>query len=397
MQRDDRGAISITTEEDRYSRLRLIPWWDQDIITNARAMVVGAGALGNEIIKNLALLGFGQVLIVDFDRIEHSNFSRGVLWKSDDDGRRKSETAAGAMRSINPECRVFSIDADVTRDVGLGVFRWADVVICGLDNREARLAVNSACWRVNRPWIDGATESIMGVARVFRPPDGPCYECTLSEQDQRVMAVRDSCGFLAREAYRQGHVPTTPTAASVIAGIEVQEAVKLLHKNADLPNLAGKGFFFDGATYDCFTIDYARRDDCLSHETYANIIATDLRSDTATLNDVLEEAARVLGPGATIDLPDEMVTRLQCTECCKSEEIYRLSRTIKAEQAACPACGKLRVPESVSEAAQGCDFGSMTLEELGFAIMDILPARLGEREAQIEISGDSARVFGGEP
>jgi molybdopterin/thiamine biosynthesis adenylyltransferase len=73
------NAISIETEEDRYSRLRIIPWWNQDVLSRSKVMVVGAGALGNEIIKNLALLGLGNILIVDFDCIEMSNFSRSIL------------------------------------------------------------------------------------------------------------------------------------------------------------------------------------------------------------------------------------------------------------------------------------------------------------------------------
>ncbi|HAV20946.1 MAG TPA: thiamine biosynthesis protein ThiF, partial [Firmicutes bacterium] len=81
-------------EEDRYSRLRLIPWWDQSKLKNAKVMVVGAGALGNEVIKNLALVGVGNILIIDMDIIENSNLSRSVLFRAEDCGRLKAEVAA---------------------------------------------------------------------------------------------------------------------------------------------------------------------------------------------------------------------------------------------------------------------------------------------------------------
>ena len=63
-------------EEDRYDRLRLIPWWDQDRLKNATIMVVGAGAIGNELVKNLTLLGIGKILIYDMDSIESTNLTR---------------------------------------------------------------------------------------------------------------------------------------------------------------------------------------------------------------------------------------------------------------------------------------------------------------------------------
>lgn len=62
-------------EEDRYSRLRLIPWWDQNRLKDATIMVVGAGAIGNELIKNLTLLGIGRILIFDMDAIENTNLT----------------------------------------------------------------------------------------------------------------------------------------------------------------------------------------------------------------------------------------------------------------------------------------------------------------------------------
>lgn len=384
----------LSLDEDRYSRLRMIPWWDQDLLRRSKVLVVGAGALGNEILKNLALLGIGNILIVDFDEVEASNLSRSVLYRLEDDGKSKAHAAAAAVRELNSDCTVYALNADICSGVGVGVFRWADVVIGGLDNRQARMAVNAACWKVNKPWVDGATESFQGIARVFRPPDGVCYECTLSEQDMKLMNMRNSCGFLAKEAMKRGRTPTTPTTSAVVAGIEVQEAVKLLH-SPDLPGLVNKGFFFDGSTYDCFTIDYVRRDDCLSHETYEKIVETALKSDTATLADVLEIAGQHLNGEVVLDLPSEMVTELYCSTCGKHERFFRLLDAIDENEANCAVCGGLRVPDVVAECEPGSEFASIPLGELGFGVMDIVAARSGEETVGIEISGDRQELFGG--
>src|SRR3954453_15418035 len=79
-------------DSDRYSRLRLISWWRQDRLAAAKGLVVGAGALGNEVLKNLALVGAGTVFVIDFDDVEPSNLSRSVLFRAEDGGRPKAET-----------------------------------------------------------------------------------------------------------------------------------------------------------------------------------------------------------------------------------------------------------------------------------------------------------------
>src|ERR1700712_2851419 len=76
--------------EDRFHRFKLIGWWDQRKLAGAKVLVIGAGALGNEIVKNLALLGVGNVLIADMDRIENSNLSRSVLYRAGDNGQYKA-------------------------------------------------------------------------------------------------------------------------------------------------------------------------------------------------------------------------------------------------------------------------------------------------------------------
>jgi adenylyltransferase/sulfurtransferase len=251
-------------DEDRYSRLRLIAWWDQQKLSQARVLVVGAGAIGNEVLKNLALLGIGTVYIVDFDRVELSNLARSVLFRPSDRGRPKAEAAAEAMRTLNPDTTVVPLLADVIHEVGLGLFRHVDVVIGCLDNREARLWVNRCCWKTTTPWIDAGIQEINGVVKVFVPPDSACYECAMTENDYRLINLRYSCPLLRREDLLSGKVPTAPTIASIIAGLQVQEALKLIH---DMPVSAGEAMVFNGVSNQFYSTRLPHREDCLSHET----------------------------------------------------------------------------------------------------------------------------------
>ena len=103
----------MVIDDDRYSRLRLIAWWDQEKLAQARVLVVGAGALGNEVLKNLALMGLGHIYIVDFDQIEESNLTRSVLFRRNDCGRSKAEAAASALKDLNPDLEILALNADI--------------------------------------------------------------------------------------------------------------------------------------------------------------------------------------------------------------------------------------------------------------------------------------------
>src|SRR3954467_15821573 len=90
----------VSLEEDRFSRLRLITWWNQEKIAASRVLVVGAGGHGNEILKNLALLGFQHIVIVDLARVENSSLSRSVPYSEQDIGKPKATFAPVAVRGL---------------------------------------------------------------------------------------------------------------------------------------------------------------------------------------------------------------------------------------------------------------------------------------------------------
>lgn len=386
--------LEWTEEDDRYSRFRLISWWDQELLKQARVLVVGAGALGNEILKNLALLGVGNIFLIDLDRIENSNLSRSVLYRQSDEGSAKAEVAARSAMEINPDITVRPFVGNIVHDIGLGVFRSMDVVICGLDNREARLWVNQCCWRVNRPWIDGAIEVLHGVVRVFVPPDGACYECTMNEIDYEMLRRRKSCALLTREQMLEGKVPTTPTISSVIAGIQCQEAVKLIHNRPDLPVLEGKGYFFNGLTHDSYVVNYTRKQDCLSHETFESIEEMDWQVQGLTLRQALEQIQADLGEEAVLELNREIVHQMTCDQCSVSVPASRLLGKMTEADAACPKCGEVMALKMCHSVSGKEAFIDKTFAEIGLPVFDIIAGRCGMVEKYYEFSGDKADALG---
>jgi adenylyltransferase/sulfurtransferase len=380
------ASAPIQIAEGRFARLEAIEWWDQALLARTKVLVIGAGALGNEVIKNLALLGIGHVVIADMDRIELSNLSRSALFRESDEGKFKSECAARAAKQIFDGMDVRAIVGNILADLGLGWFRWADVVIGALDNREARVFVNSACARVGRPWIDGGIEVLHGVARGFAPPQTACYECTMSTVDWDLLNKRRSCSLLARRALAQRGTPTTPTTASVIGAIQVQEMIKLLHGRSAL---LGRGFVFDGAEHSSFTVNYPVNPDCPWHEAPAPIeTLPEVDSDTK-LAVLWQKAAKELGGVDALDFAREIVHRVECPACGKSEEIFQPAEKIREDQLRCRACGA----ETAAAFLHSVDENSGLLEksprEIGLPKWDILWARRGEKAIGFELSGDN--------
>lgn len=377
----------------RYDRQALIDWWDQGKVARARVLLVGAGALGNEVLKCLALMGVGHVLAWDFDRVERSNLSRGVLFRDGDEGRLKVEVAAERARDLNGDVRVHARADDVVHRAGLGLFLWADVVIGAVDNREARVFLNSACARTRRTWIDGAIEGLSGVVRGFSPAKGACYECTMNATDRRLLAERRSCALLAREVVAQGHVPTTAVAASVVGGLQAMEALKVLHGQ---PFLEGEGLHWNGLVDDVSRVRYPRRDDCPGHDAIDEVVPLGLGVHDVTVGELLARAERTLGPGAVLDLSRDVVVHWTCPSCGLDTAGGAVLGAVREREARCPACGTHRVLDIAGSVSRdGPVSPSATPGSLGLPPFDILVARAGlGRQVGWLFDGDAARELG---
>ena len=372
----------LVLADDRFSRFAKVEWWDQAKLRNARVLVVGAGALGNEVIKNLALLGVGHLTIVDRDVVEMSNLSRSALFRSSDAGSPKAECAARAAADLYPDIQVDAIVGDVTSDVGFGHFRRANAIVGALDNREARIFVNSACARLGRPWIDGGIEVLQGVVRGFAPPATACYECTMSEVDWQVINRARSCSMLARRALAHGGTPTTPTTASVIGAIQAQEVVKLIH---DLPALLGEGFVFEGAAHSSFRVSYPINPDCPWHDEIAPISVLEKLGSATKLEDLITAAEKIVGRVDSIELGREIVERLECVACGRGWEVLQPLERLHDDDARCASCGGDSVPTLLHSIARDSRLISRRVAEIGLPRWEIVWARSGDRFHGLEL------------
>ena len=372
-------------QKDRLGTFEFISWWERDKVKQAKVLVIGAGALGNEVIKNLALMGVGNIFIIDFDKIEAANLSRSVLFRESDNNRSKAEVAAARAKAVNPEVHIQYLNADVTTGLGLGIIRRMDAIIGCLDNREARLAVNRFCYWMNKPWVDGAIQELLGLMRVFVPGEGACYECTLTEQALRDLSLRYSCQLLARQNVLLGKVPTTPTIASIIGGMQSQEALKLIHNMTVEP---GKVVHFNGLTNLMHTTAYVPREDCESHWAYGEITEIPARAERTTLQDLLRSARSDLGPQAVIELDQELVISLECPNCHTVEQVLRPLSQITFEAGHCPTCGQLRDAQFTHVITGDENFLHRTLSSVGVPPLHILRAQNGLEYRFYELTGD---------
>lgn len=378
-------------KKDRLGTFEFISWWERSKVQAARVMVVGAGALGNEVLKNLALMGVGNLFIVDFDTIEAANLSRSVLFRAEDNGKKKAEVAARRVKELNPDVHVQYFHGDVNVALGLGVFRRMDVIIGCLDNREARLSINRFAYRLNKPWVDGAIQELFGLMRVFVPGQGACYECTLTEQARREMSLRYSCPLLARQNILLGKVPTTPTISAIIAGLQSQEALKLIH---GMPVQAGYVTHVNGLINEFHTTAYTPDENCESHWIYGDITELpNIKAATTTAAELLRIAREQLGPDALIELDQEIVTHLECHRCETRTAVYKPISQVSYNEGLCPGCGELREVQMAHVITGDEPFLHRTLLALGIPPLHIVRVRNEHEYRFLELTGDLAETL----
>lgn len=388
-------------QTDRYARQRLIDWWRQDRLRRACVLVAGAGALGNEVLKNLALLGVGRLLLIDLDRIEYSNLSRTVLFTEADVGLPKVEAAARTLARLNPEVVVEPLAGDVFYDVGLGHYRRSQLAIGCLDSLAARSQVGLSCTLAGIPYLDGGMWSLGGEVRWFAAGDGPCFDCTLTAEDWRRADERRSCsGFRQPDEDEPEHLPTVATTAAVIGGLLAQEAAKWL---CGYPVTMGRAIVYNGQALTLHRAELTRNSSCFSsHTAYSSVVALPAKAAELTPRQLLaiaqadwerQGSPRPAGSCEDpwlLELGRDFLLALDCPGCGHRQEINRVRGRVLSSEQPCPRCGAVRRPDVIRNLDANSLYADRPLASLGAPPAEVLAIHTPMGLQLYELSADLA-------
>ncbi|XP_047984072.1 NEDD8-activating enzyme E1 catalytic subunit [Leguminivora glycinivorella] len=161
------------------------------IMNSCKILIIGAGGLGCELLKDLALMGFKKIHIIDMDTIELSNLNRQFLFRKNDIGLSKAKCAVEFVNNRVPGCEAIAHHCAI-QDMDEGFYRQFHIVVCGLDSVVARRWLNGMLMSLLQynddgtldqssliPLVDGGTEGFKGNSRVILPGMSACIECTL--------------------------------------------------------------------------------------------------------------------------------------------------------------------------------------------------------------------------
>lgn len=381
----------------------LLSWFKKEKVNNARVLVAGAGALGNEVIKDLTLFGVGHIFVVDFDRIELSNLTRSVLFREEDAyaHRFKADVAAERAMEINPQIKVTPIVGNLFSDVGLALYQSVDVIIGCLDSRLARYQLNRMAMRANKTWIDGSIENLTGVVKVYTPGIS-CYECGLSREEFNIIMLRTGCADVVRSQTSQGRVATTPISASIVGAVQAQEAMKVIHldayKDEKLPftTLQGKMWRYEGLTNMTNLYKFSSwKKGCPAHDRWHPVIHADSMTAGMTVTEAIAELKRVCSTDVVeINLMNNKFIEAVISDNPEKEfkvmiPESRLDEVISSDPEMRRLSYKTVFHKKFYENIDSdFPFMNLKLSEVGIPYYDIIKVSTDKGEQFVELSGD---------
>lgn len=339
----------------RYDRHNLIDWFDQQRVREARIVVVGAGAIGNEVLKSLALLGVGHISIFDFDRIEDHNLTRSVLFRESDVGRSKAEAAAAACSQIDPGITCEAHCADFWDALRLDDLAEADAAICCVDNFEARQRINQLCMMTATDLCNTGIDSRFASAELFPfASDQPCacIECGWPDSVYEAIGRRYTCGVLRRVGLKERKVPTTAVTSSMAGAMAVSMVLNRLHAHPHAPSGSFR-CFTDTISFNSVRSELPQNADCPACTRHTRRV----ERMSAQRHCALSPAIRCAVEGEVeMVLSEPVLLTTTCRLCGAGSEHYESVRRKTAAVAVCATCHEQSAEAAFAERLALPDF-----------------------------------------
>ncbi|MGQ9640131.1 MAG: ThiF family adenylyltransferase [Candidatus Bathyarchaeia archaeon] len=217
---------SLNLEVDYLWSRQLILWGmqGQTTLNNSKVLIAGAGAVGNEVAKNLAMVGVGRLTIVDYDTVEVSNLNRMIFFSKEDSGKPKSTILAERLHEKYPHLEITAVNGRL-ESLPLKTFLDSDIIISCLDNFASRVFLTSISRRYMLPMVDAGVMGYQCRVQSYIPPNDPCPACPIPASHYgRMLGLRNPCDAPLEDA----KVPSLSTSISLVASVQGQEAIKIL-------------------------------------------------------------------------------------------------------------------------------------------------------------------------
>lgn len=364
--------------------------------------VFGAGAIGAGAIVRLVSQGYGNLIIVDFDRLEVSNLSRGeFLYNARTDiGRPKAERAARrAQAGMVDGGRAIGLDMDVL-DIGARIIAKLFFVICCLDSVAARIHLNNQCRLAGVPFIETGTNGLFAHAQLFNHK-GACYSCHANGGDE---LAHHSCSVEFRRAVEQGQTPATPIASTMSSTLAANLMTNYLCGITESANIK---LFYDGRNFEFFRLKLRPSPGCpgCTYTPSEEMVLLEQTTDL-TLGEALAVLEKECGQPVTLVAQNDLVVSAECPICGCWYQVGKPIHRLYENERRCPDC-EAKGQTSWSVANPTARFVStfnndsaprlleMTLFDLGFPRGAVITA-LKEDGNMVEFGfeGDSESLLG---
>ncbi len=391
-----------TLARQRHSRSALAGY-DPTRVETASVLVVGAGALGQNLLLDLALAGIGTLIVVDHDAFEDHNRTRSPCYPTASEqarlGMGKASVAAHKIVPLMTARRPLArYAATRVQDVGDAAVAQADVVCSAVDNAAARHYLAERCRAHGKTLVEAGFEGSRLNLGVFGPDPGqPCYRCIVPSP-----AGAFSCDRYARAAAQARIAPAIQSAAAALAALQAEQAIETLHGRAAL---VGKRMFGDIRTL-AFRVRTLRVNPTCAgaHAPIDRRVDLDL-GPPATVAQLAEAARSLLGP-SRLRLPAQFIGRIPCASCARLTDAMAPEWRWEADPRCQPCGGPFPTSHAdavpfahpvldIAEPQAWAEIAEKTLAELGLGACAAIEAeRLGDgRHIVLRLPGASVTAF----